>query len=736
MMKDYFTKNPSLWLVAVLLLIGQWTAYAQGAKFPFQNPELTVEERVDDLIGRLTLEEKVNQLLYNTTGVERLDVPDYNWWNECLHGVARNGRATIFPQAIGMAATWDTDLMEAIGDAIATEARAKYNVSIANGLRGRYQGLTFWTPNINIFRDPRWGRGQETYGEDPYLTARIGVSFVKGLQGDHPTYVKAAGMAKHFAVHNGPEGLRHEFDAKVSRKDLWETYLPAFEALVTEAKVEGVMGAYNRTNGDPCCAHPYLMQEVLRKQWGFKGYYVSDCWAIVDFHAGHKVVETPQAAAALALNTGCNLNCGNTYPELVKAIEQGLTSEEMVDNNLRELLPTRFRLGLFDPFKTNPYDTIKADVIRQQKHIDLTREAAVKSIVLLKNKDNTLPLKKDIESIFVCGPTATHAQALLANYFGVSENLVTFLEGITGKVSPQTAVRYSQGALLDIPNRNPIDWYSSIGAETDVTIACMGISQLIEGEEGESIASAHKGDREDLKLPQNQIDFLKKMRGTAEKLVVVITAGSALAIEEVYELADAVVYVWYPGEQGGNAVADVLFGDVSPSGRLPVTFPKSVADLPPFDDYAMANRTYRYMEKEPLFPFGFGLSYANITYSDLRLNKTTINSGENVEVSVTVTNKGAVATEEVIQLYLSDLEGAVALPKIALKGFERRALAAGESKQVRFLITPAMMEMVDEQGNRKIEPGKFTVAIGGSAPIERSQTLGASPHVESSFIVQ
>ncbi len=492
-------------------LLAGFDAPAQDFKYPFQNPKLSTDLRVDDLVARLTLEEKVDQLVYNAGAIDRLGIPAYNWWNECLHGVARNGRATVFPQAIGMAAAFDTDMMQRIGNAIADEARAKYNVSVAHGYRERYQGLTFWTPNINIFRDPRWGRGQETYGEDPYLTSRIGVAFVKGLQGDNPKYVKAAAMAKHYAVHSGPEALRHEFDAKVSMKDLWETYLPAFEALVTEAKVEGVMGAYNRTNGDPCCAHPYLMQEVLRKKWGFKGYFVSDCWALRDFFQGHNVVKTAPEAAALALGLGCNLNCGNTYPEIKTAIEQGLTTQEEVDKNLKELLPTRFRLGLFDPPGASPFDNIGPEAIRSPEHVALAREAAVKSMVLLKNKDNTLPLRKDIASVFVCGPMATHIQALLANYYGVSEDLSTFLEGIAGKVSPQTSVKYRQGALLDEPNRNPSDWFSGVAAESEVTIACVGISQLIEGEEGESIASSHKGDRTDIGLPQNQIDFLKKI---------------------------------------------------------------------------------------------------------------------------------------------------------------------------------------------------------------------------------
>ena len=723
-------------LIAFLAITSIAQLAAQNYPNAFENPGLPIAERVEDLIGKLTLEEKVGQLMFNAPAILRLGIPEYNWWNECLHGVARNGRATIFPQAIGMAATWDVDLMQRIGEVIATEARAKYNVSSAHGRRGQYQGLTFWTPNINIFRDPRWGRGQETYGEDPFLTARMGVAFVKGLQGNDPKYVKAAALAKHYAVHNGPEGLRHEFNAVVSMKDLWETYLPAFEALVKEAKVEGVMGAYNRTNDHPCCAHPYLMKEVLRKQWGFKGYFVSDCWALNDFYRRHNVVETPQQAAALALNNGCNLNCGNTYPELIDAVKQGLTSEDKIDANLRELLPTRFRLGLFDPPDNVPFNEIGPAVIRSSGHIALTREAAAKSIVLLKNQHNTLPLKKDIGSVYVTGPTATHIQALLANYYGVSENLVTFLEGITGKVSPQTLVEYRQGALLDEPNRNAIDWFSSEAATADVTVACLGISQLLEGEEGESIASRHNGDREDIGLPRNQVDYLKKIREKAEKLVVVITTGSAIALPEVYEMADALLYVWYPGEQGGNAVADVLFGDVVPSGRLPVTFVKSVEDLPPYEDYALTNRTYRYLKQEPLFPFGFGLSYSRFAYGNLTLSDSRIKRGEDIEASVMVTNTGSYKCEEVVQLYLSDLQASVEVPLQALKGFQKVEIEPGDSREITFTITPEMMEMVDNDGQRSIESGQFKVQVGGSSPSDRNAALGAAPLVEAVFTVK
>jgi beta-glucosidase len=710
--------------------------FCKDYKYPFEDPDLSIEERVEDLVSRLTLEEKMLQLRYDAPAVERLGIPEYNWWNECLHGVARNGRATVFPQAIGMAATFDLDLMGRIGSAIGDEGRAKYNVCVEHGYRGRYQGLTFWTPNINIFRDPRWGRGQETYGEDPYLTSRMAVAFVKGLQGNHPKYLKAAGCAKHYAVHSGPEGLRHEFDAVVSKKDLWETYLPAFEALVTEANVQGVMGAYNRTNGEACCAHPYLMVDVLREKWQFDGYYTSDCWAIHDFYRGHKIVDTAEEAVALALRAGCNLNCGDAYHKMPEALKAGLITEEDIDRNLKELLPTRFRLGLFDPESKVPFSSIPPEVINCEKHQKLAYETAVKSIVLLKNNDEVLPLKRDVGSVYVCGPMAAHVQALLANYYGVNENLETILEGITGKVSPHTSVKYRQGAMLNHENLNPIDWYSGVASESDVTIACVGISQLMEGEEGEAIASPTKGDRFDLDLPKNQMEFLKKIRANAKKLVVVLTGGSAITCPKVYEMADALVFVWYPGQKGGQAVADVLFGEESPSGRLPLTFPKRLEDLPPYEDYDMKGRTYRYMEKEPLFPFGFGLSYTTFDYSGLKVNRKEINAGDCVEAELTVSNTGKREVEEVVQLYITDMQTLEQNPFYSLKGFKRISLKPGREKKVSFEITPAMMQVVNEKGERVIEKGEFKVTIGGACPSDRSIFLGGANPVSTFFLVK
>ncbi|MDH3246591.1 MAG: glycosyl hydrolase, partial [Saprospiraceae bacterium] len=472
-------KNLLTLVLAICLSVLVIPATSQSGAYPFQNPDLPFADRVDNLISLMTLEEKAGQLMYGAPAIERLGIPQYNWWNECLHGVARNGRATIFPQAIGMGATFDPDLLHKIGMAIADEARAKFNANQKIGYRERYAGLTFWSPNVNLFRDPRWGRGQETYGEDPHHISQMGVAFVKGLQGDHPKYLKAAGMAKHYVVHSGPEKLRHEFDAVVSQHDLWNTYMPAFEALVKEAKVEGVMGAYNRTNGDPCCAHPYLMQEVLRKKWNFQGYFVSDCWALVDFYQGHNVVKNREEAAALALKTGCNLNCGSVYHGVLDAHQQGLITEADIDQNLRELLPTRFRLGLFDPAGSIPFDTISTSTVRSEKNIALSYEAASKSIVLLKNRDNVLPLDPDMKTLFVTGPTAADMQALLANYYGVGDDMRTLAEGIISNVSDHTAIRYVQGGLLDRPNVNPMDWFSGEAEEAEVTIACMGITQLL-----------------------------------------------------------------------------------------------------------------------------------------------------------------------------------------------------------------------------------------------------------------
>lgn len=703
----------------------------------WQDPAQTVDVRVKDLISKLTLEEKISQLVYTAPAIERLGIPAYNWWSEALHGVARSGKATVFPQAIGLAATFDDDLLFQVADAISDEARAKFNEAVKIGNRGQNAGLTFWAPNINIFRDPRWGRGQETYGEDPFLTARMGTAFVRGMQGDDPVYLKTAACAKHYAVHSGPEALRHEFDAIPGMQDLYDTYLPAFEALVKDARVEAVMCAYNRVFGAPCCGSPLLLQDILRKDWGFTGHIVSDCWAVSDFHNGHLVTSDPAESAALALKSGVNLNCGNEFPHLNDAYKRKLVTEADIDSALTILLKTRFKLGLFDPPGSNPFDRIPETVINSPEHHELARQVAAKSIVLLKNTDGVLPLGKDIRKLFVGGPYAANQDVLLGNYNGLSGNLTTILEGIMRKVNPGTSVEYRMGVMAHKPNANPMDWSTGEAGASDAVVMVMGISGADEGEEGESINSLTRGDRLDLALPLHQLDYLKKLRSAVKKpIILVLTGGSPICSPEIMDLADAILFVWYPGEAGGEAVGDVIFGDVNPSGRLPITFPKSANDLPAFDNYQMDGRTYRYMSTEPLFPFGFGLSYSSFAYSEAKLSKNTLSSGEPVQVTVKVTNTGKVQGEEVVQMYVAHRSDLFRTPLYSLKGFKRIKLSPGEAAGVTFDITPRHMEVVDPEGNRILEPGDYTVYLGGSLPGERSLNLGAAPVQSVSFTVK
>ncbi len=712
-------------ILLLLFVTNQLHSQNEGQSNLFNNPDVALAKRVDDLVAKMTLEEKAAQLMFEAPAIPRLGIRNYNWWNECLHGVARNGKATVFPQAIGMAATFDPDLMKRIGMAIAEEGRAKYNANKKVGYMDRYAGLTYWSPNVNLFRDPRWGRGQETYGEDPHLISRMGVSFVNGLQGEGEL-LKVAAMAKHYAVHSGPEKLRHEFDAVVSRHDLWNTYLPAFEALVTEASVEGVMGAYNRTNGEVCNAHSYLMENVLRKKWKFDGYFVSDCWALQDFYSGHNAAENKEQAAGLALSKGCNLNCGNTYPAILDAIKKGYTSEKEVDRNLKQALLTQFRLGMFDPEGTVSFDKITTEVVRSQAHIDLTYEAAQKSIVLLKNDKNALPLDPNMKNVFVTGPMAANAQALLANYYGISPDLRTILEGIADNVSDHTAIRYVQGSLMDRPNINPMDWYSEEAEVADVTIACMGITQLLEGEEGEAIASPTFGDRTYINLPPHQIEFLKLMRSKAKKLIVVITGGSAISSPEVQEMADAILYAWYPGEQGGQAVGDIIFGKSSPSGKLPVTFVKTMDDLPPYEDYNMKNRTYRYLQKEPLYPFGFGLSYANITLASLECSSETFRKNQKLKLSVVVNNASDHKAEEVLQVYVRKVNRTSEDTNYDLRSFQRVKLPPNSNQTFEIELDQKAFSKYSDEGDLQLEKGEYEVYVGTALPTERSVALGAT----------
>ena len=731
-------------LIVILLLLTilpckSQTLEKKNQALPFYNTSLSIDERIADLISRLTLKEKANQMLHNTDAVERLGIVPYNYWNEALHGVGRSGSATIFPQAIGLGATFDTDLAYRVSSVISDEARAMHNVAKAKGYNLQYGGLTFWTPNINIFRDPRWGRGQETYGEDPFLTAAIGTAFVKGLQGDNPNYLKTAACAKHFAVHSGPELVRHQFNAEVSQKDLWETYLPAFKALV-DVKVEAVMCAYNSTNGQPCCSNSYLITDVLRKKWNFKGHVLTDCWALDDLFlpkgTGHGIVKTETEAAALAVKSGVSLNCGVTYNSLPEAVKEGLITEKEIDSQLAILLKTRFKLGLFDPMGSNPYDAIPSNVVNSESHRALAREVAQKSMVLLKN-NGILPLKNDLGKYFVTGPNAASIEVLLGNYYGINPNMVTILEGITASISPASKLQYRLGAMLNQKAVNPINYATGNAADSDVTIVVLGVSSTIEGEEGDSLSSMTAGDRLDYNLPQNQIDYLKELRKTADKdpnnkkpIVAVITGGSPMNLAEVQELADAVLLVWYPGEEGGTAVADILFGKISPSGKLPITFPKSLDQLPPFEDYSMKGRTYKYMNVEPMYPFGFGLSYANFTYGEAKVASTKISKKDNLRVVVKVTNSGKVKSDEVVQLYVSDLVASVVVPNFQLANVKRITLEPGETKEVIFDLTPKTFEIVKNDGSRVVESGDFKIYVGGSSPMKRSFELGAPKMAE------
>lgn len=700
----------------------------------YLNPSLPFNERVRDLVSRLTLEEKVSLMSHPASSVPRLGVPAYNYWNEALHGVARNGRATIFPQAIGMAATWDKPLIRQVGSVIGDEGRAKYHEALRKkGYTDQFQGLTFWSPNVNIFRDPRWGRGQETWGEDPFLTGEMATEFVLGLQGDHPKYLKAAACAKHYAVHSGPEKDRHTFDAVVSKRDLYDTYLPAFKKLVTEARVESVMGAYNRTLGEPCCGSHLLLDKILRGDWGFEGHVVSDCGALSDFHLHHKVTTDAAETVALALHTGCDLGCDHVFSEIPAALQRGLIVEADVDRALERTLGTRFKLGMFDPEGQNPYAATPTSVIACAEHRQLSYRAALESVVLLKNKNNLLPIQPNTRKIMVTGPTATSLEVLLGNYYGFNDQMSTLLEGITGRLPEGMGMEYHPGALLMHPREIKISWAPFMAQSADITILCAGQTPFMEGEEGESLLTPNNGDRTQITLPQSQIDYIKELAIHSAKIVLVLTGGSPIALGEVEEMVDAILYVWYPGMEGGRAVADVLFGDAAPSGKLPLTFPRSLDQLPPFDDYSMAGRTYRYMTEEPLYPFGFGLSYSRFEYANLRMEPAELRAGQSLTVSAELRNVGNFPAAEVSQLYLSDLQASTVVPMQHLVDFERVTLQPGETRQLSFTITPEHMSFFNEDGQLTLEPGDFRLELGGCSPGQRGQTLGAPTPLTANF---
>jgi len=637
---------------------------------------------------------------------------------------------------------WDAPLLHRIAVAISDEARAKHHEYLRQGDRGLYKGLTIWSPNINIFRDPRWGRGHETYGEDPFLTARLGVAFVKGLQGDDPRYLKTVATPKHYAVHSGPEGLRHGFDAVVSQKDLVETYLPAFEACVTEGKAESVMAAYNRTNGEVCAGSPTLLGGFLRGAWHFSGYVVSDCWAIKDFHESHKVTSTFEESAAMAVKAGCDLNCGCSYGYIPSAVAQGLLTEADVDVCLKRLFRARLRLGMFDPLARVPFASIPYERNDCDEHRALARTAARASIVLLKN-DAVLPLRKDLGSVAVLGPNAYDLPVLLGNYFGEPSRAVTPLDGIRAAVSPRTKVWYAQGCKRQgtttdgLGRAGNLSEAVSVAQRADAVVLFLGLSADIEGEQGDAGNSEAAGDKLDLRLTGLQQPLLEAIVALGKPTVLVVLAGSAMDVSWAHDNVGAIVQAWYPGEEGGTALAEVLFSDVSPAGRLPITVPRAIADVPPFESYAMAGRPYRYLDpaKPPLYPFGYGLSYTRFAYRDIAVSRPHVPAGEGLRITAVVENVGARAGDEVVQLYLKDLEASVAVPHHSLRGFQRIHLAPGASHEVAFELTARDLALVDEAGRRVVEPGRFRASIGGSQPDDRSHTLTGSAPVSVEFDV-
>lgn len=871
-------------VLIIALLFGSMSTGSSGqATPPYKNPALPIEKRVDDLVSRMTLEEKVSQMMNGAAAINRLDVPEYEWWNEALHGVARAGFATVFPQAIGLAATWNTDLMHQVADVISTEARAKHHEFVRNNQRARYQGLTFWSPNINIFRDPRWGRGQETYGEDPYLTGRLGVAFVKGLQGNDPRYLKVVATPKHYAVHSGPEPERHTFDAISDERDLRETYLPAFKATIVEGGALSVMCAYNRTNGEPCCSNKKLMIDILRGEWGFGGFVVSDCGAIDDIYIRHKYVATEGQASALAVKAGTDLTCGREYRSLVQAVKDGLISDAEIDTSVKRLMTARFRLGMFDPPEMVPYARIPFSENDSQAHRELSLKAARESIVLLKNDGPVLPLKKDIKTIAVIGPNADAPEVLLGNYYGQPSKSVTPLAGIKSKVSSATKVLYAPGMFKigafampisgpalsvsgagsaaglqgeffnnrgmkgdpdmirtdaeidfdwgslspadkivadnfsirwsgklrppesgqyklgaagngelrvfidgklhveDVANRRTktvikeialeagrvydvrfeysenanhyaaarLIWAPPTGSrllhddavskarQADAVVMVLGIAPAVEGEEMDvKLEGFRGGDRTEISLPKTQEELLKEVHALGKPVVVVLLNGSALAVNWANDNVPAILDAWYPGEEGGTAIADVLFGDYNPGGRLPVTFYKSVSDLPPFEDYRMQGRTYRYFKGEPLYPFGFGLSYTRFTYDNLRFSPNNVHAGGELRITAEVRNVGKQAGDEVVQLYVTDVAATVPVAVRSLAGVKRIFLEPGEKKEVSFLLTSEQMSLIDDRGKRMIEPGEFLVSVGGKQPgFTKRQDAQTTSVVTGRFVV-
>lgn len=686
--------------------------------------EEQMQKKAREVISQMTVDEKISQMMNDAPGIERLGIKPYNWWSEGLHGVGRNGRATVFPQPIGLGATFDPELVQQIGAAISTEGRAKFNVAQKINNYSIYAGLTYWSPNVNIFRDPRWGRGMETYGEDPYLSGTIGTAYVKGMQGDDPFYLRAAACGKHYAVHSGPEKDRHSFNAIPSKRDLFETYLPAFKMLVQKGHVEAIMGAYNRVYGESASGSRLLLLDVLRKDWGFKGHVVSDCGAVTDIFTGHNIAKSHAEAAAIAVKNGLNLECGGSFHALKEALAQNLLTEADLDNALMPLMMTRLKLGILFPDSQCPYNDIPESVVASDAHAAIARKAAQESMVLLKN-DNTLPINKEIKTMYVIGPYAADAFVLMGNYFGVSNRYSTYLQGIVDKVSEGTSINYKLGFLPTTPNINDMDWALGEARGADVCVVVLGNSGANEGEEGDAIASTARGDRDHISLPEHQMEFLRKVtRDNNNKVVTILTGGSPIDVKEISEISDAVVMAWYPGQEGGFALGDLLFGDANFSGRLPITFPLSVDALPAFDDYTMNGRTYKYMNDNIMYPFGYGLTYSKVQYSDAKMLNKKYKGKEPLQLRVTLRNESSREVDEVAQVYLSAPGAGQTVPYETLISFKRVKLQPNSSQVVDFTIQPEELKMVQEDGTFKLLKGDYTITVSSAAPGTRSQELG------------
>lgn len=704
----------------------------------YQDTALDFKERAIDLVSRMTLEEKISQTLYMSTAIPRLGIPEYNWWNECLHGVARAGVATMFPQAIGMAASFDDELMLNVATAISDEARAKHHEAARHEDREVYKGLTMWSPNINIFRDPRWGRGHETYGEDPYLTARMGKAFVRGLQGEDKKYLKTVATVKHYAVHSGPEADRHRIDVKASIKDMRETYLPAFKECVKEAGAYSVMGAYNRTNGEPCCASPTLMNGLLRGEWAFEGYFVSDCGAIDDFHLYHQVTTDAAESAALAVKQGCDLNCGSTFEKLLDAVRRGLITEEQIEVSVRRLMLARLKLGMFDPENTVPYVRIPYDVVCCQKHLDLSLEMSRRSLVLLEN-NGTLPLDgAKLGSIAVIGPNADNRRVLWGNYYGTPSEQCTILEGIR-VLKPGTRIWYAPGCthMGDAPDGSGGEkpgWglaeAMAAASRADIVVLVLGLDERFEGEEGPT-----GGDKKSMELPELQVQLFEAVMTIGKPVILVMMTGSPVNMSPFTSRAAAILQAWYPGQFGGIAVAEVLFGQFSPSGRLPITFYKNSQNLPDFSDYSMDGRTYKFIKAAPAYPFGFGLSYTSFEYSSLKLSSEYIVAGQPIKASVIIKNIGKRFGGEVVQLYLKDMHSSTRVPCWQLTEFRRIELKPGEMQEVCFELPARRMCVITDDGHTMLEPGQFILYVGGSQPDDLSIHLLGKKPVQAVFNV-